>query len=171
MLCLFAHLDLDSDLLNPDLLNLFLPKPKDSGNLLLSLGPGFGLLLRQDRPASVLMVTQKTIFLAQLSSKLQTCSSTSFLKRKRLGRCFQRHLVHNPSNTELVNMSLLTQSASPQDFLLLNCSSLHPITQNLVLPFHCTAPQSHRILQLLPPKSPPAPPNLLFSHATACTLD
>lgn len=56
MPCLFAHLDLDSELLNSDLLNLFLPKQKDSENLLLSLGPGFGIVLIQDRLGSVLMV-------------------------------------------------------------------------------------------------------------------
>ena len=67
MPCLFAHLDLDSDLLNLDLLNLFLPKLKDSGNLLLPLGPGFGLFLRQDRLGCVQMVTQKKIFPAQIS--------------------------------------------------------------------------------------------------------
>lgn len=67
MPCMFAHLDLDSDLLNLDLLNLFSPKLKDSRNLLLPLGPGFGLLLRQDRLGSVLMVTQKRIFPARIS--------------------------------------------------------------------------------------------------------
>ena len=65
--CLFAHLDLDPDLLDLDRLNLFSPKLKDSGNLLLPLGAGFGLLLRQDRPGFELMVTQKRIFLAQIS--------------------------------------------------------------------------------------------------------
>ena len=67
MPCMFARLDLDSDLLNLDLLNLFFSKLKDSGNLLLPLGPGFGLLLRQDKLGSVLMVTQKRIVPAQVS--------------------------------------------------------------------------------------------------------
>lgn len=113
MPCMFAHLDLDSDLLNPDLLNLFSPKLKDSRNLLFPLGPGFGLLLRQDRLGSVLMVTQKRIISSpDLSLKLQACSSISFLKRKHLPVSKGILNTTHPSNTEPVNF-LLPQLAFP----------------------------------------------------------